>query len=87
MCRRQSDNRQKNHHQRSSTSRCAVANHGGQKFDACLCVNNLNFHGTDIARMDGIPRHLKQDKGMRATAPFGRFAAADAHRQSASSQI
>jgi SAM-dependent methyltransferase len=30
-------------------------------FDAILCVNNLNFYATDIAVLDGIARHLKQD--------------------------
>ena len=28
-------------------------------FDAILCVNNLNFYGTDIAVVDQIARHLK----------------------------
>jgi len=28
-------------------------------FDAILCVNNLNFYGTDIAVIDRIARHLK----------------------------
>lgn len=30
-------------------------------FDAILCVNNLNFYGTDIAIVDRIARHLKKD--------------------------
>jgi SAM-dependent methyltransferase len=30
-------------------------------FDAILCVNSLNFYGTDIAVVDQIARHLKQD--------------------------
>jgi cyclopropane fatty-acyl-phospholipid synthase-like methyltransferase len=30
-------------------------------FDAILCVNNLNFYGTDIAVVDRIARHLKRD--------------------------
>ena len=30
-------------------------------FDAILCVNNLNFYGTDIAVIDRIARHLKKD--------------------------
>jgi len=29
-------------------------------FDAILCVNNLNFYGTDIAVIDQIARHLKK---------------------------
>jgi len=29
-------------------------------FDAILCVNNLNFYGTDIAIVDRIARHLKK---------------------------
>jgi SAM-dependent methyltransferase len=29
-------------------------------FDAILCINNLNFHGTDIAVIDRIARHLKK---------------------------
>jgi SAM-dependent methyltransferase len=28
-------------------------------FDAILCINNLNFYGTDIAVVDQIARHLK----------------------------
>jgi SAM-dependent methyltransferase len=28
-------------------------------FDAILCVNNLNFYGTDLAVVDRIARHLK----------------------------
>jgi SAM-dependent methyltransferase len=30
-------------------------------FDAILCINNLNFYGTDIAAVDRIARHLKKD--------------------------
>ena len=30
-------------------------------FDAILCVNNLNFYGTDIAVIDRIARHLEKD--------------------------
>ena len=30
-------------------------------FDAILCVNSLNFYGTDIAVVDRIARHLKKD--------------------------
>lgn len=30
-------------------------------FDAILCVNSLNFYGTDIAVIDRIARHLKKD--------------------------
>ena len=30
-------------------------------FDAILCVNNLNFYGTDIAIVDQIARHLKKN--------------------------
>ncbi len=30
-------------------------------FDAILCVNNLNFYGTDIAVIDQIARHLKKE--------------------------
>jgi len=30
-------------------------------FDAILCVNNLNFYGTDIVVIDRIARHLKKD--------------------------
>ena len=30
-------------------------------FDAILCVNSLNFYGTDIAVIDQIARHLKKD--------------------------
>jgi SAM-dependent methyltransferase len=30
-------------------------------FDAILCVNNLNFYGTDLAIVDRIARHLKKD--------------------------
>lgn len=29
-------------------------------FDAILCINNLNFYGTDIAVVDRIARHLKR---------------------------
>ena len=29
-------------------------------FDAILCVNNLNFYGTDIAVVDQIARHLRK---------------------------
>jgi SAM-dependent methyltransferase len=29
-------------------------------FDAILCVNNLNFYGTDIAVIDRIARHLRK---------------------------
>jgi SAM-dependent methyltransferase len=29
-------------------------------FDAILCVNNLNFYGTDIANVDRIARHLRR---------------------------
>jgi SAM-dependent methyltransferase len=29
-------------------------------FDAILCVNNLNFYGTDIAIVDRVARHLKK---------------------------
>jgi cyclopropane fatty-acyl-phospholipid synthase-like methyltransferase len=29
-------------------------------FDAILCINNLNFYGTDIAIIDQIARHLKR---------------------------
>lgn len=29
-------------------------------FDAILCMNNLNFYGTDIAVVDRIARHLKR---------------------------
>ena len=28
-------------------------------FDAILCINNLNFYGTDLAVVDRIARHLK----------------------------
>ena len=28
-------------------------------FDAVLCINNLNFYGTDLAVVDRIPSHLK----------------------------
>jgi SAM-dependent methyltransferase len=30
-------------------------------FDAILCINNLNFYGTDLAVIDRIARHLKKD--------------------------
>jgi len=30
-------------------------------FDAILCINNLNFYGTDIGVVDRIARHLKKD--------------------------
>lgn len=30
-------------------------------FDAILCVNSLNFYGTDIAAIDRVARHLKKD--------------------------
>jgi len=30
-------------------------------FDAILCVNNLNFYGTDLAVVDRIARHLKRE--------------------------
>jgi SAM-dependent methyltransferase len=29
-------------------------------FDAILCINNLNFYGTDLAVIDRIARHLKK---------------------------
>ena len=29
-------------------------------FDAVLCVNNLNFYGTDVAVIDRLARHLKK---------------------------
>jgi SAM-dependent methyltransferase len=29
-------------------------------FDAILCINNLNFYGTDLKVVDGIARHLKR---------------------------
>lgn len=29
-------------------------------FDAILCINNLNFYGTDIAVIDRLSRHLKR---------------------------
>ncbi len=29
-------------------------------FDAILCLNNLNFYGTDLAVLDRIARHLKR---------------------------
>jgi SAM-dependent methyltransferase len=32
-------------------------------FDAILCVNNLNFYGTDISVIDRIARHLKKGGG------------------------
>ncbi len=30
-------------------------------FDAVLCINNLNFYGTDITVIDQISKHLKKD--------------------------